>query len=34
MYNPPNPRLTTSEATLLLAVCQAKIVPFGEEKRG
>src|SRR6267143_3945027 len=34
MYKPPNPRLTTSETTLLLAVCQAKNVPLGEERRG
>jgi hypothetical protein len=34
MYNPPNPRLSTDETILVLAVCQAKIVPLGEERRG
>ncbi len=29
MYNPPSPRLSIAETTLLWAVCQAKIVPFG-----
>jgi hypothetical protein len=33
MYNPPNPRLSPDGTTLLLAVCQAKILPLGEEKR-
>jgi len=34
MYNPPNPRLATRESSRLLAVCQAKMVPLGEETRG
>ena len=34
MYIPPNARLSTGETNLVLAVCQAKIVPFGEERRG
>jgi len=33
MYNPPNPRLTPRETALLLAVYQAKIVPFGGKTR-
>jgi hypothetical protein len=34
MYNPPNPRLARGESSRLLAVCQAKMVPLGEETRG
>jgi hypothetical protein len=34
MYNPPNPRLATRESSRVLVVCQAKMVPLGEETRG
>jgi len=34
MYIPPNARLSRDETNLVLAVCQAKIVPFGQERRG
>jgi len=34
MYNPPNPRFATRETSLLLAHCQAKMIPLGEDNRG
>jgi hypothetical protein len=34
MYKPPNPRLLKPEILLMPPLCQAKIVPFGEERRG
>ena len=34
MYNPPKPRLATRETCRMLALCQARIVPLGEERRG
>ncbi len=34
MYIPHSPRLSTEETNRLPAVCQAKIVPLGEEIRG
>lgn len=33
IYNPHNPRLATHETCRMLALCQAKIVPLGEERR-
>ena len=34
MNNPPNPRFSTRETYLWLALCQAENVGFGELKRG
>jgi hypothetical protein len=34
MYNPLRATLSTAETTLWWAVCQAKIVPFGQARRG
>jgi hypothetical protein len=34
MYKPPLPILSTAETTILWGICQAKIVPFGQAKRG
>ena len=34
MYIPPKARLSTGETNLVFAVCQAKIVPFGDVSRG